>query len=157
LSEQVRLSLRYNPVELGAEQVKTLSHYYAQALTALAYEPDGRYERHSLLSETEQRQLLRDWNATTVERAQERSVQEYFAEQVANSPEAVAVVFEDEQITYGELDQRATQLARTLRLLQVQSEVLVGIYMERSVEMFVGLLGVLKAGGAYVPLDPAYP
>ena len=73
------------------------------------------------------------------------------------TPDAVAVVFEDDQLTYRELNRRANQLAHYLRSLDVGPEVLVGICVERSLEMVVGLLGILKAGGAYVPLDPTYP
>ena len=77
--------------------------------------------------------------------------------QVEKTPDAVAVVFEDQQLTYRELNKRANQLAHYLRKLGVGPEVLVGICVERSLEMVVGLLGILKAGGAYVPLDPEYP
>ena len=82
---------------------------------------------------------------------------ELFAAQVARSPDAIAVVFEDERLTYGELDARANQLAHHLRDLGVGPEVVVGLCIERSLEMIVGLIGILKAGGAYLPLDPTYP
>jgi len=82
---------------------------------------------------------------------------ELFEAQAARTPEAASVVFEDQQVDYGELNRRADQLARTLRRLGVGPEVLVGICLERSIELVVGLLAILKAGGAYVPLDPAYP
>ena len=82
---------------------------------------------------------------------------ELFAAQVARTPDAVAVVFEDAALTYGELDARANQLAHHLRALGVGPEVVVGLCVERSLEMLVGLLGILKAGGAYLPLDPDYP
>ena len=82
---------------------------------------------------------------------------ELFAAQAARSPDAVAVVFEDAQLTYAQLDARANQLAHHLQSLGVGPEVVVGLCVERSLEMMVGLLGILKAGGAYLPLDPAYP
>jgi len=84
-------------------------------------------------------------------------VHEFFEQQVARTPEAVAVVYKDQQVSYAELNARANQLAHYLRGLGVGPEVLVGVYVERSLEMVVGLLGILKAGGAYVPLDPAFP
>src|ERR1700674_5625314 len=84
-------------------------------------------------------------------------VHELFEAQTARTPEAVAVVFQDRQLTYRELNARANQLAHYLRGLGVGPETLVGLYVERSLEMVVGLLGILKAGGAYVPLDPTYP
>ena len=82
---------------------------------------------------------------------------ELFAAQVARTPDAVAVVFEEQSLSYGELDARANQLAHHLRALGVGPEVVVGLCVERSLEMVVGLLGILKAGGAYLPLDPDYP
>ena len=82
---------------------------------------------------------------------------ELFAAQVARTPEADAVVFEDERLSYGELDARSSQLAHHLRALGVGPEVVVGLCIERSLAMLVGLLGILKAGGAYLPLDPDYP
>ena len=98
-----------------------------------------------------------EWNDTAADYPQDRCIHQLFEEQVARTPEAVAVVFEDEQLTYGELNARANRLAHHLRGCGVGPEVLVGLCLERSPEMVVGLLGILKAGGAYVPLDPAYP
>src|SRR5260370_1690421 len=87
----------------------------------------------------------------------DQSIPRLFEAQVERTPDAVALVFEGQELTYRELSARANQLAHHLQALGVGPEVLVGIYMERSIEMIVGLLGVLKAGGAYVPLDPVYP
>jgi amino acid adenylation domain-containing protein len=101
--------------------------------------------------------LLVEWNDTKVEFPRDRCIHELFEEQAARRPQAVAVSFEDRQLTYGELNRRANQLAHHLRALGVGPETLVGICVERSLEMVVGLLGILKAGGAYVPLDPEYP
>jgi amino acid adenylation domain-containing protein len=111
----------------------------------------------SLLTEQERHQLLVDWNNTTKEYPSDKCIHQLFEEQVELTPDAEAVLFEDKQLTYRELNQRANCLAHHLRTLGVGSEVLVGICVERSLEMVVGLLGILKAGGAYVPLDPAYP
>ena len=84
-------------------------------------------------------------------------IHELFEEQVQRSPQAVAVVYEDQQLTYAELNAKANQLARYLRDVGVGADELVGLCVERSVEMVVGIVGILKAGGAYVPLDPGYP
>jgi non-ribosomal peptide synthetase component F len=100
---------------------------------------------------------LAGWNDTATDYPRDRCIHALFEEQVARAPEAVAVVFEDQQLTYGELNARANQLAHHLIALGVGPEVLVGICMERSLELVIGLLGILKAGGAYVPLDPGYP
>ncbi|NET60217.1 MAG: amino acid adenylation domain-containing protein, partial [Symploca sp. SIO2E6] len=101
--------------------------------------------------------LLTEWNNTQVDYPQDKCIHQLFEEQVEKTPDAVAVVFDSEPLTYRELNCRANQLAHYLQLKGVAPEVLVGIYVERSLEMVVGLLGILKAGGAYVPLDPVYP
>ena len=100
--------------------------------------------------------MLREWNATA-RAVPGATLPELFAAQAARTPEADAVVFEDERLSYGELDARANRLAHHLRALGVGPEVVVGLCVERSLEMVVGLLGILKAGGAYLPLDPDYP
>ncbi|MCG3209093.1 MAG: D-alanine--poly(phosphoribitol) ligase subunit 1 [Anaerolineae bacterium] len=110
-----------------------------------------------LLTEDELRQTLIDWNATQADYPRQLGLHQLFTAQAARSPQAVAVEFEGQSLTYAELDARSSQLARYLRGLGVGPETLVGICVERSLEMVVGLLGVLKAGGAYLPLDPAYP
>ena len=109
------------------------------------------------LTEAERHRLLVEWNDTRTEYPRDRCIHELFEAQAERTPEAVAVVYEDRQLTYRELNRRANQLAHCLRIVGVGPEVLVGICVERSLEMVVGLLGILKAGGAYVPLDPAYP
>ena len=107
----------------------------------------GADERHTILAE---------WNATA-RAVPGATLPELFAAQAARTPDAVAVVFEDERLSYGELDARANRLAHHLRALGVGPEVVVGLCLERSLAMLVGLLGILKAGGAYLPLDPDYP
>ena len=111
----------------------------------------------ALVTDAERQQLLVEWNATTAPYPRDRCIHELFEAQVERTPEAVAVVCHEAQLTYRELNQRANQLAHHLQALGVGPEVLVAICLERSLEMVVGLLGILKAGGAYVPLDPAYP
>ena len=103
------------------------------------------------------RSLAFDLNKSRVVPAEGKCVPELFQQQVRSAPEAVAVVFEKEQVTYRDLNTRANQLAHYLRKLGIGPEVLVGICVGRSPMMLIGLLGILKAGGAYVPLDPAYP
>ena len=98
-----------------------------------------------------------EWNETKREYRSNRCVHELFEEQVERAGEATAVVFEEQELSYGELNRRANQLAHYLRKLGVKPDARVAICVERGVEMMVGLLGILKAGGAYVPLDPAYP
>jgi amino acid adenylation domain-containing protein len=111
----------------------------------------------SILPQNERHQVLGLFNATQAAYSQEKLIHELFEEQVKRTPAAVAVVYEGQSLTYTELNGRANQLARYLREKGVESDQLVGICVERSLEMVVGLLGILKAGGAYVPLDPNYP
>ncbi|MCU0709860.1 MAG: amino acid adenylation domain-containing protein, partial [Pirellula sp.] len=101
--------------------------------------------------------VLFEWNATETDYPRDKCIHELFEEQVDRTPEAMALVFEDQELTYRELNARANQLAHRLREMGVVPEQLVAICMERSVEMVVGLLGILKSGGAYVPIDPSYP
>src|SRR5581483_2692535 len=101
--------------------------------------------------------LLVEWNETAAEYPQDRCVHELFEEQAARTPEAVAVVYEGAALNYRQLNARANRLAHHLRGLGVGPDVIVGLCVERSLEMVVGLLGILKAGGAYLPLDPQYP
>ena len=110
-----------------------------------------------LLTPAETHQQLEIWNQTQTEYPREKCLHELFEEQAEQTPDAVSVIYAEQQLTYQELNQRANQLANYLQSLGVGSDVLVGICVERSLEMVVGLLGVLKAGGAYVPLDPSYP
>ena len=116
----------------------------------------GRSGGSTFSAADERDTILRAWN-DTARAVPPATLPELFAAQVARTPEAVAVVFEDQRLTYGELDARANQLAHHLRALGVGPEVVVGLCVERSPEMVVGLLGILKAGGAYLPLDPDYP
>ena len=156
-SSQIHLHLKYDASQFCREQVEAIGEYYNRTLTAMARQPSGRYEEHSLLSTSEQQKLLMEWNETQVAYSQNSCIHQLFEAQVEQTPEAEAVVFENQKLTYRELNARANQLAHHLQSLGVGPEVLVGLCMERSVEMVVGLLGILKAGGAYVPLDPTYP
>ena len=124
------------------------------AIVANPYQPIGELP---LLTEPEKHQLLVEWNDTKTEYPKDKCIHNLFEAQVERTPDAVAVVFEDQQLNYRELNNRANQLAHYLIKLGVGPEVLVGICVERSIEMIVGLLGILKAGGAYVPLDSSNP
>ncbi|HEX3555022.1 MAG TPA: amino acid adenylation domain-containing protein, partial [Thermoanaerobaculia bacterium] len=146
----------YSTDLFDAATVERLAGHFLIVLQGLASRPGARVSELPLLTALEQRQLLVNWNATR-RAAPERCVHEMIAAQAARTPEAVAVVCGGDSLTYGELDRRANFLADHLRRLGVGPEVLVGIALERSLEMVVGLLAVLKAGGSYLPLDPSYP
>src|SRR5262249_43508823 len=98
-----------------------------------------------------------EWNDTAREYPRDKCVHELFQEQAERTPDAIAVVYQDQQLTYRELNERANQVAHYLRSLEFGPETLVGLCLERSVELVVGILGILKAGGAYVPMDAEYP
>jgi len=150
-------SCEYNTDLFKAHTIDRMVGHYQILLEAIAVNPDQPISELSLLTEAERQQLLVEWNNTWAEYPQDKCVHQLFEAQVERSPNAVAGVFEGEQLTYRELNVKANQLAHYLGSLGVGQEVLVGICVERSLEMVVGLLGILKAGGAYVPLDPTYP
>src|SRR5262249_32554991 len=126
-------------------------------LKGIVTNPNVRLTTLPLLTAVEQRQVLIEWNATHQAYPDAQCLQHLIEAQVAHTPDAVAINWKDQCLTYQELNTRANQLAHYLRKQGVGPGVLVGIYVERSPEMVVGGLGILKAGGAYVPLDPAYP
>ncbi|HKH46426.1 MAG TPA: amino acid adenylation domain-containing protein, partial [Thermoanaerobaculia bacterium] len=149
---------KYSRDLFDAATIERLAGHFERLLAGAAAAPERRLSELPLLSAAERQQIVVDWNATDVPALTEAGcLHELIEAQVERTPEAVAVSCEGESLTYRELDRRANQLARHLRRLGVAPEVLVGVAVERSVELMVGLLGVLKAGGAYVPLDPSYP
>jgi surfactin family lipopeptide synthetase A len=149
--------LIYNRDLFDRDTIARMSEHFQILLAGIMANPHQKIDRLPLISAAEQQQLTVDWNRTHVDYPQDRCIHELFVDQVKRTPDAIAVQFEDRQLTYQELDDRSNQLAQYLTTLGVKPEVLVGICVERSIEMIVGLLGILKAGGAYVPLDPAYP
>ncbi|WP_334189206.1 condensation domain-containing protein, partial [Noviherbaspirillum sp.] len=124
---------------------------------ALEHAPNARLRSLDILPQVELRQLLLEWNSTEVDNSHDQCIHRLFEAQAGKTPEVVAVVLEDRQLSYGELNAQANRLACYLRKLGVVPDACVAICMERSLDMVVGLLAVLKAGGAYVPLDPDYP
>ena len=147
----------YNSDLFDAATIARMAGHFQTLLEGIVANPQQRVSEVPLLTQRERHQLLFEWNNTTKKYPQDKCIHQLFEEQVERTPEAVAVLFEGEQLTYRELNAKANQLAHYLKTLGVGPEVLVGICVERSLEMVVGLLGILKAGGAYVPLDPAYP
>ncbi|HEU4883295.1 MAG TPA: amino acid adenylation domain-containing protein, partial [Longimicrobium sp.] len=131
--------------------------HLARVLEQVASDADVRLSRLELLGEAERARVLDDWNRTAAEVPADRCIHELFEAQVDRTPDAAALVFEDETLSYAELNARANRLAHHLAGLGVGPETRVGICLERGMEMAVSVLAVLKAGGAYVPLDPAYP
>jgi len=154
---KLRLEISYAAGRFEAETVKRMLLHLQGLLDAFVKQPQTRLSELSLLSVAEQRQILLDWNATAVDYPQGRFIHQLFEAQAEKKPDALAIVFEGQTLSYAELNARANRLAHYLRSKGVGPDVLVGICVERSLEMVIGLLGILKAGGAYVPLDPGYP
>jgi amino acid adenylation domain-containing protein len=123
----------------------------------LAADPARPIHTISLLTHSERQQILVDWNKTHTDYPHDQCIHQLIESQAARTPDAIAIVSRDQHLTYHQLNQRANYLANHLRTLGVGPDMLVGICLERSIEMMVGLLAILKAGGAYVPLDPHYP
>ncbi len=148
---------QYNTDLFEAVTIERMAKHFVRLLNSIVLNPQQPIFQLSMLTEVEQRQLLFEWNNTQVDYPSDKCIHQLFEEQVKRTPHAVAVVFEGQQLTYNELNCRANQLAHYLQSLGVKPDTLVGICVERSLEMIVGLLGILKASGAYVPLDPDYP
>ncbi|NLG50016.1 MAG: amino acid adenylation domain-containing protein, partial [Chloroflexi bacterium] len=155
--EELPLTISYDRSRFDAGTVRRMLGHLTTLLEGIAAQPGQRLSALPLLTEVERQHILVDWNATAMDYPQDSCAHALFEAQADQRPEAVALVFEQEQMTYGELERRANQLAHRLQSLGVGPEVLVGICVERSLEMIVSMLGVLKAGGAYLPLDPDYP
>ncbi|UUO17102.1 non-ribosomal peptide synthetase [Dolichospermum heterosporum] len=150
-------SWEYNSDIFAPDTIARMINHFQTLLAGIVKNPEQRIGELPLLTESEKHQLLTEWNDTQVEYPVDKCIHQLFEEQVEKTPNAIAVVFENEQLTYQQLNSRANQLAHHLQSLGVKPETLVGICVERSLEMVIGLLGILKAGGAYVPLDPEYP
>lgn len=156
-SDQLQAAFQYSTDLFDASTIEQMSTHLKVLLEAAVVDPELPLSKLPLLTEEECHKILYEWNDTKADFPEDRCVHQLFEEQVVRTPDAVAVVFENEQLTYSELNKKANQLAHHLKELGVGPETLVGICVERSIEMMVGLLGILKAGGAYVPLDPSYP
>ena len=155
--KSLTLQLRYNTDLFDAATMVRMTGHLQTLLKAIVENPENPIPALSLLTSGERRQLLEEWNDTNRDYPKEKCLQGLIEAQADRTPDAVAVVYEDKQLTYRELNARANQLAHYLKSVGVGSEVLVGVCLERSIEMVVGIVGVVKAGGAYVPLDPSYP
>ncbi|MEP6911124.1 MAG: amino acid adenylation domain-containing protein, partial [bacterium] len=155
---ELLLQIVFDPSRYELQQVERLLGHLVMLLEEMAKASDDKkLAQFSLLGSEERDKILRTWNDTGCDYDQEMCLPQLFERQAAAAPDAVAAVFDEQAISYAELNTRANRLAHHLQTLGVGPGALVGICLERSIEMVVGLLGILKAGGAYVPLDPAFP
>ena len=156
-STDIILGWEYNTDLFDADTIERINGNFQTLLTNIIADPQQRISELPLLTANEQQQLLVEWNNTQITYPQDKCIHHLFEEQVERTPDAVAVIFEQQQLTYRELNNRANQLAHYLQSLGVKPESLVGLCVERSLEMVIGLLAIQKAGGAYVPIDPNDP
>src|SRR5262249_45265443 len=157
VESEFRGTLEYSTDLFERGTIERLAGHVETLLRGAVADPDCRLSALPLLSEGERQRLLVDWNDTAAAYPADACVHELVSAQAARTPDAVALVDAEQQVSYGDLERRSNQLAHHLRALGVGPEVIVGLAVERSPAMVVGLLGILKAGGAYVPLDPSYP
>ncbi|HUR44846.1 MAG TPA: amino acid adenylation domain-containing protein, partial [Candidatus Saccharimonadales bacterium] len=155
--DELTIKLSYDRREITEAIANRILAHWNALLKSFATNPEQLPSRVSILGEEESRRLLQDWNNTKAPFHDSVCVHELFEAQALKTPQAVAVSEGEATISYQELNLRSNQLAHYLRSIGVGPETVVGVFMNRSIEMIVGLLGILKAGGAYVPMDPAYP
>ncbi|MDY7021521.1 MAG: amino acid adenylation domain-containing protein, partial [Cyanobacteriota bacterium] len=148
---------RYNTDLFDQSTIERMAGHFQTILDRGSIDSTQRVTELPLLTKAEQHQLLVEWNNTQTKYCEEQYIHQLFEQQVEKTPNSIAIKFEQQQLTYKDLNQKANQLAHYLQKLGIKPEVLVGICVDRSLEMIVGILGVLKAGGAYIPLDPSYP
>ena len=153
----INAQLHYCAELFDVATAERMAQHFQQLLHAALDDPDQAVSRLDMLSADEHRSLFQDWQGSMVKDGCDGTVHGQFEAQAARTPDAIAVAFRGAALSYRELNERANQLARHLRTHGVGPEVCVGLSVEPSLEMIIGLLGVLKAGGAYVPLDPSYP
>jgi amino acid adenylation domain-containing protein len=155
--KELSIRVSYDSRRFDGATISRMLGHFNTLLEAIVENPSWRPAELPMLTEAERQQVLYEWNATAADYPKELCIQQLFEQQAERDPKAVAVVYEDRSLSYGELNARSNRLAHHLRGLGVGPDTLVAICVERSPEMVVGLLGILKAGGAYVPLDPSYP
>ncbi len=153
----LKATFGYNTDLFDEATIVRMMGHFRRLLDAVAADPRQHITDLPLLTDAEENKLLLEFNRTHAEYPRERCVTSLFEQQASKTPHAVAVVCEDEKLTYRELNERANRIANYLRKSGAGPDVLIGIYVERSLDMVAGVLGILKAGAAYVPLDPSYP
>jgi len=156
-NNSLKAGFYYDINYFSTDAIQRLAAQFQVLLTSATENPETTISQLEILSQSERQQLLVEFNKTQRDYPKGKCIHQLFEERVTEIPDKVAVVFEDHQLTYAELNARASQLAHYLQRVGVGPEILVGIYLERSLDIVIVLLGILKAGGAYLPLDPALP
>jgi hypothetical protein len=151
------VKINYDRDYFSSETINSIAKQFQTLLENAIEHPDARIDRLAVLSSSDRQKILQEFNQTEKDYPQDQSIQQLFEEQVQKTPNDMAIIFEEQQLTYAQLNQQANQLAHYLRKKGVKPEVLVGLYVEKCPLSIVGLLGILKAGGAYLPLDANLP
>lgn len=155
--DSLSLELVYDCHRFSAQSIKRMLGHMRNLLEAIAANPEQRLCDLSVLTTSEQQLMLTGWGRVQADYPAGKCIHELFEEQARRAPSAIAVIFEEQNLTYAELNERANQLARHLQSLGEGPESLIAICMDRSLDMVIAILGILKAGAAYLPIDPAYP
>lgn len=156
-NEEIMIKFVYNSELFSPETVDRFQKHMVRLIQEMIRHPEASVTDICVLDEEEQQRLLVEWNQTKADYPRDKTIYQLFEEQVEKTPEAFAATFEQEQVTYRELNEKANQLARVLRTKGVGPNQIVGLMAERSLETVIGILGIIKAGGAYLPIDPEYP
>jgi len=134
-----------------------MAEHFTKVLEEVVDNYDIKLSEIDMLADYEKQQLLKEFNTEKLEGLKDKTLHQIFEERVEKTPNCLAVIYEEENLTYKELNEKANQLARVLRAKGIKPNTIVGIMVERSLEMMIGIMGILKAGGAYMPIDPEYP
>lgn len=157
LGKKLEVGIEYDRDLFDADRIERMQGHFEILIRSVLKDRSEGVGATEILPDWEKHKLLVEFNDTAAEYPKDKTIHELFEQQVKKAPENIAVVFEEQKLTYAELNRKANQLARVLRKQGVKPDQLVAIMVERSLEMIVGILGILKSGGAYVPIDPNYP
>ncbi len=157
INQGIQFAMEYRTQLFKRETIERMAEQFVNILTQIIENPDQRLMEVEILSNKEKEQIMWGFNNTKQEYPSNKTIHQLFEEQVIKTPNQIASVYNDQKLTYKELNIKANQLARLLEEKSVKSDQIIGIMMERSLEMIIGMLAVLKAGAAYLPIDPAYP
>ncbi len=155
--EEIYFIISYRTDLVNDETMVRFADHFARLFTEIMQNPGQQIMDYEFISDVEKKELIYDFNDTKVDYPEQKLIHQFFEEQVERTPEQIALLFEDQQLTYRELNEKTNQLARVLRTKGVCADQIVGIRVERSMEMMLGILAILKAGGAYLPIDIHYP
>ncbi len=156
-NNRINFNLEYCTKLFKEETIQRIVEHFKNLLSSIVDNPEQKIADTNILSEQEREQILVEFNNTKADYSRDKTIQQLFEEQVEKAPDNIAVVYEDKHLTYRELNEKANQLARVLRNKGIGRENIVGLFVERSIEMVIGMLAVIKSGAAYVPIDMGYP